>query len=88
MKYSIMETKLGIIYRSNEWKYQQELTSHTENRIESLESYIFTLNVEFSATKFTVNNFVVSQKGSAILMLSLENNFFLSEHWVKMLGEV
>ena len=83
-----METKLGIIYRSNEWKYQQELTSHTENRIESLESYIFTLNVEFSATKFTVNNFVVSQKGSAILMLSLENKAFLREHWVKMLGEV
>ena len=49
-----METKLGIIYRSNEWKYQQELTSHTENRIESLESYIFTLNVESSATKFIV----------------------------------
>jgi len=27
-------------------------------------------------------------EGGAILMLSLENNFFLSEHWVKMLGEV
>jgi hypothetical protein len=49
-----METMIGIIYCSNEWKYRQELTNHTENWIESLESYIFTLSVESTDTKFTV----------------------------------
>ena len=54
MEYSIMETKIVIIYCSKKWKCQQELTNHTENWIESLESYIFTMNVESSATKFIV----------------------------------
>jgi hypothetical protein len=49
-----METMIGIIYCSNERKHRQELTNHTENWIESLESCIFTLNVESSDTKFTV----------------------------------
>lgn len=31
---------------------------------------------------------IVSQKGSATMMLSLENKIFLREHQVKMLGEV